>query len=228
MTDPTIDAALQRAEDAVRDGKGLKGTGFWKVVGAARRDRAVADVYADRMAAIDRAAFERGVRARVPASVGITVLLAMTAFGVVALVVASRAPKGLAPVAFLVGFVSLILGTHSLAHWIVGRLVGIRFTHVFLGGPPPPRPGMKTDYATYLRTSPTKRAVMHASGAVVTKLVPFVLIPVAAPLHDGSPWLVWILLAVGVVQIVTDVVASTKISDWMKVKRELRAAKTGS
>jgi hypothetical protein len=119
-----------------------------------------------------------------------------------------------------------MIGSHSLAHFVVGRLAGMRFTHVFLGGPPPPRPGVKTDYATYLGTPPRARAVMHASGAVVTKIVPFALLPASLRLYGDWPWLTWILLAVGVVSIVTDITLSTKTSDWMKVRRELRAGRS--
>jgi hypothetical protein len=118
-----------------------------------------------------------------------------------------------------------LIGTHSLAHYVVGRMAGIRFTHVFLGGPPPPRPGVKTDYATYLRATPRARAIMHASGAVVTKLLPFALLPVSVWLYEGWPWLTWVLIAIGIFQIVTDVVLSTKVSDWKKVRREMRAAR---
>jgi hypothetical protein len=220
MTD-RIDDALSGAERALDEGRGLKGTGFWPAIAAVKRDRALIERYADRAGAIDRRAFERGVKLRVPLAAGLTGLIAMTVLGVVAICASSDVePPALAPIAFLVGFGALIVGTHSLAHWIVGRLLGIRFTHVFLGGPPPPRPGVKTDYATYLRASGAKRAGMHASGAVVTKIVPFALIPFAP---DGYPWLLWILLAVGVIQIVTDIFLSTKVSDWMKVRRELRA-----
>ena len=82
----------------------------------------------------------------------------------------------------------------------------------------------KKETLTYLRSGPAARAVMHASGAVVTKLVPFVLVPVARA--GGQPrWVVWTLLAVGAGQIVTDAVFSTRSSDWKKVRRELRAAK---
>ena len=57
---------------------------------------------------------------------------------------------------------------HCPAHWLAGRVAGIRFTSYFFGGPFPPRPGLKTDYATYLRADPAARAWMHASGAIVT------------------------------------------------------------
>ena len=59
---------LDRAEAAVTEGKPLTGTGFWTAVDAARRDRRVAERYADRIAAIDRRSFEDRVRllARTP------------------------------------------------------------------------------------------------------------------------------------------------------------------
>ncbi len=221
MQPDDVDVALERAERALDEGRGLKGTGFWKAVDAARRDRSLAERYADRMARIDRAAFERGVRLRVPAAVGVLGLAAVSALGVFGVVVSGHAihPDRFRIVAFLVGTGALIVGTHSLAHWIVGRALGIRFTHVFMGGPPPPRPGMKTDYASYLLVSSGARAAMHASGAVVTKVVPFALIPFVP---DVGGWLRWLLVIVGLVQIVTDVFLSTKVSDWKKVKRELR------
>jgi hypothetical protein len=221
MTPVDIEAALARAEASLSERGTLKGTGFWKAVDALRRDRALAERYGDRAADIDRRAFERGVKLRVPVAVGIFGLLAMTAVGIAAVVFArDHAPSGPAPVVFLFGFGALLVGTHSLAHWLVGLALGMRFTHVFLGGPPPPRPGVKTDYATYLRATPMQRAVMHASGAVLTKIVPFALIPFVP---RSAAWLVWVLLGVGLAQIMTDVLLSTKVSDWKKVKRELRA-----
>ena len=224
MTDDVqIETVLRDAKMAVESGSGLDGTGFWKSVAKLRRDPVLAARFAQDVADIDRQAFERGVRLRVPAPIGTAILTAGTIKGVAAVIFAGRWDHGLSTVAFLVGFCLLEVAPHSLAHWLVGRMVGIRFTHYFLGGPPPPRPGAKTDYASYLKTSPRKRALMHASGAVVTKLVPFVLIPAA--ISTGQPtWVVWLLGVVGVGQLITDIFLSTKSSDWKKVKRELRAA----
>jgi hypothetical protein len=241
-TDESIVAALDRAGSALDSGGSLRGTGFWRAVDAVRRDPALAERYGDHIAAIDRRAFERGVRLRVPLWVGVPQLTVLTLMGAAAIttarVTADACVAGdplydlcwwggrrFVPIAFLLGLVWLILGTHSLAHWIVGRVLGIRFTHVFLGGPKPARPGVKTDYASYLRATPRRRAAMHASGAVVTKLLPFALMPVAAGLYADWPWLMWILTVIGVAQIVTDVFLSTKVSDWKKVLRELRAAR---
>lgn len=246
MTREEIEEALARAEQAVTNGRSLRGTGFWRAVDGVKRDRSLVERYADRIATIDRRAFENGVKLRLPISIGLLGLVVMSALGGWSLNLSSRAAPTdqylsyfvqaphvdayrwpvFIPIAFLIGFGAVLIGTHCLAHWIVGRLVGIRFTHIFLGGPPPPRPGLKTDYATYLRASPRERAAMHASGAVVTKIVPFALLPLSLQLYDGWPWLTWLMLFVGVVQIVTDIVLSTKVSDWKKVLRELRLART--
>lgn len=217
-----IDVALERAERALDEGRGLKGTGFWAAVTRLRGDRLLAERYAERVASIDRRAFEQGVRARMPIGTGIALLVIGTLAGGAALVVATRLPYAAQAIVFLGGFGLLLISTHSLSHYVVGRAFGIRFTHAFLGGPPPPRPGVKSDYASYLRASPGTRALMHASGAVVSKVLPFALIP-AATAMEAWPGVVWILVAVGALTIVTDVVFSTKTSDWKKVLRELRA-----
>ncbi|HYZ92126.1 MAG TPA: hypothetical protein VFA34_07010 [Actinomycetota bacterium] len=234
----SIDDTLDRAETAVAQGRGLKGTGFWGAVDSVRRDRALAERYADRVAAIDRRAFERGVRLRVPIGIGASGLLLGTLFGFAVIAIAfffiwdgslcgfaePCTPTLAGGALFLVGFAAVLVCTHCLVHLVVGRALGIRFTHVFLGGPPPPRPGLKIDYASYLRTPAKARAVMHASGAIFTKLVPFAFLIPAVMLYFGWSWLTWLLLVIGVGQIVTDITLSTKVSDWKKVKRELRAA----
>jgi hypothetical protein len=219
-----ISEALERAERALEAQRPLAGTGFWKAVSELRRDPELAAQFAERVAAIDRKAFETSVKLRVPAWMGNLGLGAGTAAGLAALILAPRLEGLWRTLIFLAGFGVLDVTTHSLAHWVVGRTLGIRFTHYFVGGPPPPRPGAKVDYATYLRTPARERALMHASGAVVTKLVPFALIPVGLAL-EVEGWAIAVLAAVGVGQIGTDIAFSTKTSDWKKVKRELRAAR---
>jgi hypothetical protein len=119
----------------------------------------------------------------------------------------------------------LLATTHDLAHWAVGRAVGIRFTGFFIARPSRPQPGIKIDYATYLRTPPRARAWMHASGALVTKAVPFALIPVAVAAR-APRWIAVILMLVGVAQVATDVLFSTKTSDWKRFRREMRHTRT--
>lgn len=219
-----VEQALERAEKAIAGGRPLTGTGFWKAVAEVRRRPDLASGYAGRIAAVDRRAFEAGVKLRVPAWLGNLLLGGATGAAIVAISLVPRFGGLVGTLVFLAAFGLLDVATHSLAHVAVGRLFGIRFTHYFVGGPPPPRPGAKVDYASYLRTPPRRRALMHASGAVVTKLVPFALVP-AGMAAGVAAWAIAVLLVVGVGQIVTDVLFSVKTSDWKKVRRELRAAR---
>jgi len=65
---------------------------------------------------------------------------------------------------------------------------------------------------------------MHASGAIVSKVLPFVVAAIAAA-TGVEAWALGLLLAIGVVQLVTDVTFSTRASDWKKFRREMRFAR---
>lgn len=215
---------LHAARRAVNSREPLAGTGFWKAVSRVRSDRELAHQFGGEIADIDRTAFERSVKLRVPHAMGNAFLIAGTVFGVTISVLSSALDDLPGDVLFLAGFGAVLICTHSLTHWIVGRAMGMKFTHYFLGGPPPPRPGIKVDYESYLQVHPRKRAVFHASGAVVTKAVPFLFAALAA--FDGrSSWVILVLLVLGVIQIITDVLFSTKSSDWKKYLRERRASR---
>ena len=124
----------------------------------------------------------------------------------------------------LIAAAALDATTHGLAHLAVGTFVGIDFTDWFVDLPKRPQPGFKIDYASYLRASPRHRAWMHAAGAIATKLTPFLVVPYAVAIGTEA-WAVLVLLALGVVQIVTDVLFSVKASDWKKFRREMRLAR---
>ena len=223
---PDLQASLDRIEAAVAAGNtDLRALGLWRVVARVKPDRLLVDEHADQIGRIDTTAFHAGVKQRVPVWAGNLLLLAGIVAGGVAVWLAfawtTSVWKGLALLA--AGGIWAV-AVHSPAHWVVGRAIGIRFTDYFLGGPPPPRPGLKTDYATYLRSDPNSRAWMHASGAIATKLAPFVAL--AFWPASGAPW--WsaaALLVLGVLQIVTDITLSTKSSDWKKFAREKAVAK---
>ncbi|HET9310516.1 MAG TPA: hypothetical protein VFP41_04735 [Actinomycetota bacterium] len=221
-----IGADLDRIEAAVAAGNtDLAGLGLWEIVRAVKLDRALTGEHAEQIGRIDASAFRARIRVRLPVWAGNALLLAGVVAGGLAVWAAYvwQTPmwKGLALIA-----AGLIwsLCVHSPTHWLAGVLVGIGWTDYFLGGPPPPRPGLKSDYGTYLRADPDSRAWMHASGAIATKLAPFVALafwPVS-----GVPW--WAAAALagyGALQIVTDVLVSTKASDWKKFRREKAIAR---
>jgi hypothetical protein len=222
---PEVGIELERIEAAVASGDtDLRALGFWRLVGRVKRDPVLVIEHADRIGRIDTAAFRAGVKLRVPVWTGNLLLALMVLAGVGAIVVAARTEGTVAGIALLVAGVTWSIGVHSPTHWFVGWLAGIRFTAYFLGGPFPPRPGVKTDYATYLRAEPSMRAWFHASGALATKIAPFVAV-LLAPATNAPAWAVALMALYGVLQIVTDVTLSTKSSDWKKFSRERAVAK---
>jgi hypothetical protein len=225
----TLGAELDRIEAEVRAGRtDLSGLGFWRIVARLKRDPALADRFADQAGRIDRAAFEARKRFRLPVWLGNAVLLVGVAIGALAIVVAMKASnRTVAGIALVVSAGILSVSVHDLGHWMAGRAVGIRFVCYFLDGPFLIQPGLKTDYATYLRATPSARALMHASGALASKVAPFVSVAFY-PASNAPLWALLVTLAIGAVQIVTDIVWSTKKSDWKKVARERSIARTRS
>jgi hypothetical protein len=222
---------LDRIEAAVDAGDtDLRRLGFWRVVALIKRDDELVERYADQVGRIDGKAFRAHMKLHVPVWAGITLMLLAVGVGMTAVVLAVREGASSEPdevtagVALVVAGGAWAAGLHSLVHFLVGRAVGIRFTDLLVAIPPPPLPGLKTDYATYLRTSPVARAWMHASGAIATKLAPFLALAFA-PAAKAPGWSVVVLVGFGVFQILTDVLFSTRASDWKKVRRELAVAK---
>jgi hypothetical protein len=221
-----VDAILAGCEDALaRDGAvDLGAVGFWRAVEAVKGHPEWVARFADRIGAIDRRAFERRARTRLSLSLG-TTILSLGAFAGLLLAAAahvlparSRGPLLLASAAALLGT------THDLAHLLAGRATGIEFTGWFLDGPTRLQPGLKIDYASYLRTPARRRAWMHAAGALATKAVPFALLPFAR--SAGAPaWSAGGLAGIGVVQIATDFAFSVRHSDWKRFRREMRVAR---
>jgi hypothetical protein len=230
-----LGAELDRIEGAVDGGDtDLRRLGFWRVVALIKRGDEMVERHAEQVGRIDSKAFRARIRFRFPIWVGVALqLLGIgVAVGLVALAVwnaGAGADRLLdvdvaSGVGLLLAAFALAAGIHTFAHYVVGSIVGIRFTDFFFAIPPPPLPGLKTDYGTYLRTGPTARAWMHASGAVATKLAPFIVLAFA-PAANAPGWSVVILVGLGAFQIATDVLFSTKASDWKKVRRELAIAR---
>ena len=198
--------------------------GFWRAVGAVKRDRTLVDRYASRIARIDRETFRRRVRLVFPVSRGVIALDVGLFGGLLVLALAIGPPHPWQEILVLVGMGAIDVAVHGLAHLAVGTFAGIDFTDWFFDLPRRPQPGFKIDYASYLRASPRQRAWMHAAGAIATKLVPFLVTPYAIAI-GADTWAVALLLLFGVVQIVSDLVYSVRASDWKKFRREMRLAR---
>lgn len=222
----TFQDAFARIERAVLAGDtDLSRLGFWRLVREVKADPVLSSHWADQVGRIDRAAFEARVRLRFPVALGNAALALGTLAGAGAVVLALRTASAVvAGVALVAAGAIWSVCLHDLAHWAAGRVAGIRFTHYFLGGPFPPRPGLKIDYASYLRAFPVERAWMHAAGALATKVAPFAALGFWWA-SDAPAWSAWVLTALGLGQIATDIRFSTKSSDWKKVRRERRVAR---
>ncbi len=222
----SIEEAMAAAERSLSEGDGLAGTGFRKAVGSVKENPELVERYAEVIADLDRRAFERWALFTVPVGLGTSLMVAATIIGIGLVAAAYYAePQMLALIVFYVGLGILLVTTHGLGHLVVGRLGGIRFTHWFIGTITRPQPGVKVDYASYLRAPANVRAWMHASGAIVTKAVPLLLI--GAAVAAGLPaWAIWALPLLTLVTVITDVTWSTKSSDWAKFSRERRFAQS--
>lgn len=226
MDEAGIERTLSECERALQAERrpDLGGRGFWKAVAAVKRRPDLVERYADRIARIEMESFRRQVRLRFPATLGVALDVVGTLAGLALLGAAFMLSAPWRDLALLAGMGAVLAATHTLTHWIVGRAAGIRFTHWFSVPPLRPQPGFKTDYASYLRTPARSRAWMHASGAIVSKLVPFLVLPVAFA-AGAETWTVWALVAIGVGQLFTDALLSTRASDWKRFRREMRAAR---
>lgn len=226
MATHEIESVLAAAEERVGRGESLAGTGFRRVVREVKKSPDLAERYGERIARIDDAAFRRWPWLIIPIVPG-TVLAVVALLGGLGLVAWSyrlveSGREAMSILSFFAGFGMLVASTHGLGHLVVGRLLGIRFTSWYVASPTKPQPGVKIEYSSYLRSTRTKRAWMHAAGAIVTKIVPFALIGAARA--AGLPdWVTWALVGIGLVMILSDVFFSTKSSDWSRVLRELRA-----
>jgi hypothetical protein len=221
MTPLEIDIVLNVSEMEIASGGApdLRTAGFWPAVRSVKSDPELNKQFADRIGVIDAAAFDAWTRLVIPFWAGTVAAVLGALFGLT-LIAASGFVESWNGIVFLIGTGVLIGTTHGLGHIVVGTIGGIRFSAWFVGAGRP-QPGVKTDYATYLRATPRARAWMHASGAIVTKAIPFLLIPVALLMSTIPTWVPIVLLAMGIIQIATDAVWSTRSSDWAKFRREI-------
>lgn len=216
-----IDSVLNAAEVQIAFGNvpDLGPIGYWPAVNTVKRTPGLVERFADRIGEIDTVVFAGWARLVVPFWMG-TVAAVLGALMGMASIAASEFVASWNGVMFMIGTGILIGTTHGLGHIVVGRIGSIKFSAWFIGKGRP-QPGVKTDYATYLRATPRARAWMHASGAIVTKAIPFLLIPFALLMPAIPGWVPIALLALGIIQMATDILWSTKSSDWAKFRREM-------
>jgi hypothetical protein len=65
---------------------------------------------------------------------------------------------------------------------------------------------------------------MHASGAIASKIGPFLALAFW-PASGAPGWAAWAIAGYGLLIIGTDVFISTRKSDWKRYRREMRIAR---
>lgn len=227
MSDPAgFPAEFERIEAAVDAGQSdLRALGFWRLLAKVKADPILAHHWAEQAGRIDRKVFEARARLRVPVWVGNALLMVGMLLGAAAVGVAlTTDSETVAGLALVFAALDWSVSFHVPAHWLVGRLMGMRFLSYYVRDLIPPVPGLKIDYATYLRVAPEARAWMHASGAIASKIGPFLAL--AFWPASGSPgWAAWAILGYALLIIGTDVFISTRKSDWKRYRREMRIAR---
>ena len=113
----------------------------------------------------------------------------------------SAQSKGIAFGAMVLAWVLLYFSAHAIAHWLVGRIVGIRFLYYTVGGTgnpegwPPglrwifehmPFFGVQTEKLSMQSASPRARAMMWSAGVTSSAVVPTLAVFLAW--HFGVPW----------------------------------------
>ena len=196
--------------------------------GSSRRSSATrsrSSRYADQRGRIDTHAFRAGVRTRVRPWVGVVAMVLLTLPGVVGVVAGRGLGRDLGRP-----------GARGRRPGLVDRVApaGPRVLRVARRDPLHRRlpradrrrrgRGSRPTTRPTCAPSRTLRAWFHASGAIATKIAPFVALALW-PATNAPVWAAWVLLALGIVQIVTDVTLSTRSSDWKKFRRERRVAR---
>jgi hypothetical protein len=219
-------AEFERIEAAVDAGQtDLRALGFWHLLAGVKADPVLAHHWAEQAGRIDRKVFEARAHFSVPVWFGNAVMLVGMLAGAVAVAIAlTTDSEAVAGFALVFAALDWSATFHVPAHWLVGRMIGIRFVAYHLPKLFPPFPGVKIDYATYLQIAPEARAWMHASGAIASKLAPFLALAFW-PASGAPTWAAWVIAGYGVLIIGTDVFISTRKSDWKRFRREMRIAR---
>jgi hypothetical protein len=135
-----------------------------------------------------RSSSKRSVFARLSVIAGNTLQIAGITAACLALAAARAAPsKAAAIVAMISAWVLLYFFCHGIAHWAVGRIVGIRFAYYTIGGTGNPSAypsglrwvfehlpffGVQTEKASMQAASPLAKAIMWSAGVTSSAVVP--------------------------------------------------------
>lgn len=157
--------------------------------------------------------------------------------GAIALLTAAPSfpARRIASLAMVTAWILLYFSGHAIAHWAVGRILGIRFVGYTVGGTGNPSiyaPGIRwvfahlpffgvwTDKASMQRARPWAKAIMWSSGVTASAVVP-TLGAICARWKEiaGSRWFLLFAVAWAVGTLASNWTSGT--GDFTKAKRAL-------
>jgi len=187
----TIEEHLIEIEAKVDKGNfDLGPMGFWEIVERVKRDPSLVNKFAGRIGEIDAQAFRGASWVYFDVPTGNFLALIMAALGFAWLRLAFIIEVWpMSNTLLILGIIAMMIALHPIAHYIVGKKLGIRFLFYFPDGPLGFQPTLKTDYVSYLKASPRSRAYMHLAGAIMTPLVPLSILAIAIFLNVSSTYL---------------------------------------
>jgi hypothetical protein len=151
---------------------------------------------------------KRKVFARLSIAMGNTVQTAGIVAAYFALTASRSAHSPTVAVATMIlAWVLLYFCSHAIAHWLVGRLVGVRFLFYTVGGTGNPEGwpwgvrwifehlpffGVQTDKVSMLSVSPGAKALMWSAGVTASAIIP--TFAALYTWHSVVPWSGWFCL----------------------------------
>jgi hypothetical protein len=136
---------------------------------------------------------------------------------------------------YLISWGCLIFFPHCLMHYLVGSIVGVRFKFYYLGKSGVSKLGLpllarlaarvpvlavKVDRRSLRSVTPGRRAVMFASGAVASMILPFIVVVASLPRLPLS--LTLAILFLSVANLAFDLYYSPKAGDISRAKAGAR------
>ncbi len=169
---------------------------------------------------------------KIPVLLGNTIEVLGTIFALYLILTAPDVPDTfLRFILYLISWGCLVFFPHDLAHFIVGRLVGVRFSYYFLGkssvtklkmpllgaiAARVPVPTLKIERCSLRSVSRGGRTAMFASGAVASMILPF-FAATASIGHISMP-LSAALLLISLANVGFDIYYSPKVGDISRAK----------
>lgn len=211
----------------------LKKLGFWEIVNEAKINQEIAEKTAKKIAKINRKVFEKRWKWKFNPLLGIFVLLLISAITIYFYFVVVN-DKFLLSLYLPIASFILSASFHTPLQYIVGRILGIKFIYIYprgiymferhSKGKIKIEPALKLDYESYLKASPIKRAIMHASGATLT-IVAVIYFFILSIILKAEIWSIFICGFITFAYILTDLTYSKNQAAWKRFLEEYRNSK---